>query len=82
MAGSQSEASTALSAKVAVVDSGEVGKSAVYRRYNNGPRTLPWRTPRIECVELCVLGFNLYEEVSAVQIRFLDKEIIQRERQS
>jgi hypothetical protein len=26
------------SAKVAVVDSGEVGRSAVYSRYNNGPR--------------------------------------------
>jgi hypothetical protein len=32
-------------AKVAVVDSGEVGSSAVYSRYNNGPRTLPWVTP-------------------------------------
>jgi hypothetical protein len=35
-------ATTAVSlAKVAVVDSGEVSKSAVYSRYNNGPRTLP-----------------------------------------
>jgi hypothetical protein len=35
-------ASTAVStAKVAVVDSGEVGRSAVFSRYNNGPRTLP-----------------------------------------
>jgi hypothetical protein len=33
-----------LSAKVAVVDSGEVGRSAVHSRYNNGPRTLPWGT--------------------------------------
>jgi hypothetical protein len=33
------------SAKVAVVDSGEVDRSAVYSRYNNGPRTLPWGTP-------------------------------------
>jgi hypothetical protein len=37
----------ASSAKVAVVDSGEVGRSAVYDRYNNGPRTLPWRTPAL-----------------------------------
>jgi hypothetical protein len=38
-------ASTAVSsAKVSVVDSGEVGRSAVYSRYNNGPRTLPWDT--------------------------------------
>jgi hypothetical protein len=33
------------SAKVAVVDSGKVGKSAVYSRYNNEPRTLPWGMP-------------------------------------
>jgi hypothetical protein len=24
---------------------GEVGRSAVYMKYNNGPRTLPWGTP-------------------------------------
>jgi hypothetical protein len=46
MAGSLSMATTAVSStKVAVVDSGEVGRSAVYRRYNNGPRTLPWSKP-------------------------------------
>jgi hypothetical protein len=41
MAGSLSVATTAVSlAKVAVVDSGEVGRSAVYKyiRCNNGPR--------------------------------------------
>jgi hypothetical protein len=32
-------------AKVAVVDSDEVGRSAAYSRYNNGPRTLPWGMP-------------------------------------
>jgi hypothetical protein len=38
MAGSLSMATTAVSSgKVAVVDSGEVGRSAVYSRYNNGP---------------------------------------------
>jgi hypothetical protein len=43
MAGSLSVATTAASsAKFAVVDSGEVGKSAVYSRYNNGPGALPW----------------------------------------
>jgi hypothetical protein len=31
-------------AMFAVVDSGEVGRSAVYSRYNNGPRTLPYGT--------------------------------------
>jgi hypothetical protein len=34
-------------AKVAVVDSVEVGRYAVYSRYNNGPRTLPWGTPAL-----------------------------------
>jgi hypothetical protein len=45
MVGSLFVASTAVSsANVAVVDSGEVGRSAVYNRYNNGPRTLPYGT--------------------------------------
>jgi hypothetical protein len=48
MAGSLSMVTTAASsAKVAVVDSSEVGRSAVYSRYNNGPRTLPWGTPAL-----------------------------------
>jgi hypothetical protein len=29
------------SAKVAVMESDEVGRSAVHRRYSKGPRTLP-----------------------------------------
>jgi hypothetical protein len=45
MAGSFSMAAAAVtSAKVAVVDSGEVCMSEVYSRYNNGPRTLLWCT--------------------------------------
>jgi hypothetical protein len=41
-------ASTAvLSAKVAVVDYGEVRRSAVYSTHNNVPRTLPWGTPAL-----------------------------------
>jgi hypothetical protein len=48
MAGSLSMATTAVSlTKVAVIDSGEVDKSAVYSRYNNGPRTLPWGAPAL-----------------------------------
>jgi hypothetical protein len=48
MAGSLSIARNAVSStKVAVVDSGEVGKSVVYSRYNNGPRTLPWGMPAL-----------------------------------
>jgi hypothetical protein len=46
MSGSLSVANTAVSsANVAVVDSVEVGRSAVYSRYNSGPRTLTWSTP-------------------------------------
>jgi hypothetical protein len=45
--GSLSVASTAVSsANVAVIDSVEVGRSAVYNRYNNGLRTLPLVHPR------------------------------------
>jgi hypothetical protein len=48
MAGSLSEASTAVSsAKVAVVDSGVLGRCAVYSSYNNGLRTLPWGMPEL-----------------------------------
>jgi hypothetical protein len=40
MARSLSMANTAISsAKVPVVDTGVVGRSAMYSRYNNGPRT-------------------------------------------
>jgi hypothetical protein len=33
------------SAKVVVIDSGEVGRSSVYNIYNNGPRALPCGGP-------------------------------------
>jgi hypothetical protein len=36
----------------------------------------------IDWGDFCVLRLNLYEEVSAMQIGFYDKEIIQRERPS
>jgi hypothetical protein len=57
-------ASTAVSsAKAVVVDSGVAGRSAVYSKYNNGPRTLPWGTPALtEESFVC--------SVSAMQIRF------------
>jgi hypothetical protein len=35
------------SAKVAVMESGEVGRSVVYRRYSKGLKTLPWGTPAL-----------------------------------
>jgi hypothetical protein len=64
MAESLSVASTAvLSGRVAVVDFGEVGRSTVHIRYNNGPRTLPLGMPTLTD-EFCVLSFNLYNEVS------------------
>jgi hypothetical protein len=54
MAGSLSVASTAVSsAKVVVVDSGEVGRSAVYSRYNKGPRT-PWSESASELYRQCL----------------------------
>jgi hypothetical protein len=61
MPGSLSVASPAVSsAYVAVVDSVVVGRSAVYSRYNNGPRTLPWGTPAL----------TEESSVSAMQIGF------------
>jgi hypothetical protein len=48
MAGSLSVVSTAVSsANVAVVDSGDVGRSSVYIRYNTGPKTLPSGMPAL-----------------------------------
>jgi hypothetical protein len=81
MAGSLSVATTAVSsAKVAVADSGEVGRSAVYSRYNNGPRTLPWGTPAL--TEDSSVYSVLAIHVAAMQIGFYDKDIIQSERPS
>jgi hypothetical protein len=69
MVGSLSVASTAASsAKVAVVDSGKIDRSAVYSRYNNGPRTLPWGTAALTGKSSCVFSFNFYDEVSVMQI--------------
>jgi hypothetical protein len=60
-------ATTAVSsANVVVVDSGEVGRSAVYSRYNIGPRTLSLGIPTL--TEVCVLTFNFYEEVYTMQM--------------
>jgi hypothetical protein len=65
MSGSLSVASTAVSsAKVAVIDSGEVSMSAVYSRSNNGPRTLPWVTPlrlrRVLCTQFQLLQGSVF----------------------
>jgi hypothetical protein len=46
MVGSLSVVTTAVkSAKAAVVDLDEIGRSVVYSRYNSGPKTLPCGTP-------------------------------------
>jgi hypothetical protein len=72
MAGSLSVATTAVSsANVAMVDAGEAGRSAVYSRYNNGPRKqATFGYVRIDWGEFHVVSFNLYEESSAMQIGF------------
>jgi hypothetical protein len=35
------------STKVVVMESGEMGRLAVYRRYSKGLRPLPWGTPAL-----------------------------------
>jgi hypothetical protein len=58
MVGLPSVASTVvLSAKVAVVESNVDGRSTVYSRYNNGPRTLVWGIPAL-------IGFSSVYSVS------------------
>jgi hypothetical protein len=58
---------------------GEVGRSAVYMRYSNSPRTLPWGTPAwigdgVWCVEAI-----LTKKMPVVQILLEKEEIIERE---
>jgi hypothetical protein len=48
---------------VAVMESGEVGRSAVYRGYSKGPRTLPWGTPALTGVR-SVRSVLTYDEVA------------------
>jgi hypothetical protein len=65
MAGSLFMDSTAiLSAKVAVVDSVQVGTYARYSRYNNGPRILPWGTPAL------ILESSVYSRTNVSYIKF------------
>jgi hypothetical protein len=58
MAGSLSMNTTEGSSEK-VVDSVEVGRSAVYSRYNKGPRTLPWGTT-ILIWESCVYSVSTF----------------------
>jgi hypothetical protein len=66
------------SANVAMVVVGEVGRSAVYMRYSNGPRTLPWGTPawtgdRVRCVEAiltkkCIVVMAKFESCDGLKM--------------
>jgi hypothetical protein len=61
-------ARTAVSSEnVAMVVVVEVGRSAVYLRYSNGPRTLPWCTPAW-IGEGVVRRGNFDEKMPVVQI--------------
>jgi hypothetical protein len=48
------------SAKVAVMESGEVGRSAVYRKYSKGPRTLPPSLSLLYCLWLRLVHCSEY----------------------
>jgi hypothetical protein len=56
------------SAKVAMVVAGEVGRFAVFMRYRNGPRTLPWGIPA------WMLGRAKSDEEMPVLQKRLEKE--------
>jgi hypothetical protein len=61
MAGSLSVVTTAVSsAKYAVENSGEVGRSAINSSYYDGPRILPWGTPALTGDSEGETVFNLY----------------------
>jgi hypothetical protein len=69
--GSLSVATTEVSsAKVAVIDSGEVDRSVVYSKYNNGPRIPPWGTPTLTEDSSVYSVSTVNEEMSGVQIGF------------
>jgi hypothetical protein len=55
------------SANVAMVVVGEDGRSAVYMRYSNVPRTLPWGTPAWIGDSVVRRG-NFDEKIPVVQI--------------
>jgi hypothetical protein len=60
MPGSLFVANTAVSSvNVEVVDSVEVVRSAVYSRYNSGPRTLSWATSALTGENSVYSGLNL-----------------------
>jgi hypothetical protein len=79
MAGSLSVASTTVSsAKVAAVDSGEDGRYAVYSRYNNCSRPLPWGTPALTGESLVYSVLTFTRKCLLCKYDFEDNEIIQR----
>jgi hypothetical protein len=58
---------------------GEVGKSAVCRRYNNSPRTLPWGTPALIGDRGWCEEATLTKEMPVMQIGLEKLEIIEGE---
>jgi hypothetical protein len=69
MPGSLSVANTAVSsANVVIVNFGEVGRSAVYSRYNSGPRTLPSGTQALTEESSVYSVSKFHGKVSAMQI--------------
>jgi hypothetical protein len=71
MALSLSVASTAVSTrKVDVIDSVKVGRSVVYSRCKNDPRTLPWCTAPVTDESSVYSVSTLTRKLSAMQTRF------------
>jgi hypothetical protein len=46
------------------MESGEVRRSAVYRRYSKGPRTLPWGYSFVDRGKVCEVSVDFYDEVA------------------
>jgi hypothetical protein len=62
----------------ALVDFGKVGRSAVYSKYNNGPRTLAWGTSAFTD-DSSMYSVSTFTRKCLYVIRILGLEIIQRE---
>jgi hypothetical protein len=58
---------------------GEVGRSAVYMRYSNGPRTLPWGYASLNWRQRVERRGNFDEKMSVLQMGLEKEEIIERE---
>jgi hypothetical protein len=54
-----------------VVDSGEVGRSAVYSRYNNGPRSTPSLTGESSVYSICMCPIQIKINHSNIEGEYL-----------